>query len=128
MSNSWFRIDSSLINDFKIATLKDKEFMDKFYACMKGEKNEFSSFIKGPYTRPLVNEWRLIRAKIFKRDNYTCRYCGERAGKLECDHIIPISRGGNNNETNLVTACFVCNRSKRSKLLSEWKGGIYALV
>lgn len=72
--------------------------------------------------RPSAEVWRSIRTYIFGRDDYTCQYCGERGKKLECDHVIPISRGGSNEESNLVTACFSCNRSKRDKLVSEWRG------
>lgn len=64
--------------------------------------------------------WSVLRSKIFNRDNYTCQYCGERGKKLECDHVMPISRGGGNEESNLVTACFKCNRSKRDKTPKEW--------
>src|SRR5262249_16156832 len=41
-------------------------------------------------------EWAELRAAVFRRDNYTCSYCGERGGKLECDHIRPLARGGSN--------------------------------
>jgi hypothetical protein len=67
-----------------------------------------------------VNEWRLVRRAIFERDDFTCAYCGTRGGKLECDHIIPVSRGGGHDFENLATACFQCNRSKRARLVSEW--------
>lgn len=72
--------------------------------------------------RPSAEVWMKIRSKIFKRDDYTCQYCGERGKKLECDHVHPVSKGGNHDESNLVTACFRCNRSKRSKTLQEWIG------
>lgn len=65
--------------------------------------------------------WSTLRASVFTRDDYTCRYCGRRGGKLECDHVVPMSRGGETVESNLVTACRPCNRSKGSKELSEWK-------
>lgn len=71
--------------------------------------------------RPLSNVWKSIRDRIFERDDYTCKYCGERGKKLECDHVIPVSRGGSHDDDNLVTACFSCNRSKRDKLVNEWK-------
>lgn len=70
--------------------------------------------------RPLTHIWTAIRSRIFERDNYTCQYCGKRGVKLECDHVIPVSRGGLHNDENLVTACLKCNRSKSDKLLSEW--------
>lgn len=66
-------------------------------------------------------EWAEIRAAVFERDKFTCTYCGERGGKLECDHIHPISKGGSNELDNLTTACFACNRSKHSKTLAEWR-------
>ena len=51
---------------------------------------------------------------IFRRDKYTCRYCGRTspAVTLEVDHKIPRSQGGTDDEDNLVTACFDCNRGK----------------
>jgi hypothetical protein len=61
------------------------------------------------------------RFKVLMRDNFSCRYCGVKGDekKLEVDHIIPRSRGGGNDETNLVTACFECNRGKRDKLILQ---------
>lgn len=72
--------------------------------------------------RPYCAEWRAIREKIFARDRYVCVYCGESPEYLECDHVIPISRGGTNDLSNLATACMPCNRSKSDRLLSEWGG------
>jgi len=61
--------------------------------------------------------WRKTRQRIFERDDYTCRYCGVRGGRLEIDHVIPISRGGSNHEDNLATACMPCNRRKKDKVM-----------
>jgi len=36
-------------------------------------------------------EYKLWRETIFKRDNYTCVWCGERGGKLNADHIKPFA-------------------------------------
>lgn len=71
--------------------------------------------------RPPTHEWVQIRARIFERDDYTCQYCESRGGRLECDHIVPVARGGGHDDENLTTACFRCNRSKRDKLVSEWR-------
>jgi 5-methylcytosine-specific restriction endonuclease McrA len=70
--------------------------------------------------RPPIDEWKAIRKRIFERDNYTCTYCGARSGELECDHVYPVSRGGNNSDNNLTTACKKCNRDKGSKTVEEW--------
>jgi hypothetical protein len=54
------------------------------------------------------------RMEIFKRDLFTCQYCGARIPNvtLQIDHIIPVSKGGSNSSTNLITACFDCNMGK----------------
>jgi hypothetical protein len=67
-------------------------------------------------------EWAALRRSIFERDDFTCRYCSAKGGRLECDHVHPISRGGTDDPENLVTACFDCNRSKGAKTLAEWTG------
>lgn len=65
--------------------------------------------------------WIKLRFKILKRDNYTCRYCGQFAPnvRLEVDHIIPVSEGGTDEEDNLTTACWACNAGKSGLLLDE---------
>ena len=52
---------------------------------------------------------------ILKRDNYTCTYCGRKTGEMQIDHIIPVSKGGLNDISNLTTACAHCNRKKSDK-------------
>lgn len=51
------------------------------------------------------------RRKIYERDHYRCRYCGG-FDRLEIDHVYPVSRGGGNEQENLVTACHECNALK----------------
>lgn len=62
-----------------------------------------------------------LRFEVFKRDAFTCQYCGKKAPDvvLEVDHIKPVSKGGKNELLNLVTACFECNRGKRNIELSD---------
>ena len=61
------------------------------------------------------------RYEIFKRDNFTCQYCGMSAPDviLEVDHINPLCNGGNDNFMNLVTSCRACNRGKSGIALSK---------
>lgn len=53
-------------------------------------------------------EWKKLRLKILKRDNYTCRYCGFRTEKWQIVHHID-GNPNNNNESNLETICPMCN-------------------
>jgi hypothetical protein len=57
---------------------------------------------------------------IFKRDKYTCQYCGVSGSEidLECDHVHPVSKGGTNDINNLITACKPCNRNKSDSV--DW--------
>ena len=63
-----------------------------------------------------------IRFEVFKRDNFTCCYCGKSAPKviLEIDHIKSVKNGGDNSLFNLITSCYDCNRGKSHKRLSDF--------
>lgn len=69
-----------------------------------------------------TDRWRRIREIVFKRDNYTCCYCGKFCGKKKIrtiDHKLPKSRGGTDSLDNLVTACKRCNVRKGARTPSE---------
>lgn len=61
------------------------------------------------------------RFEIFKRDKFTCQYCGSKSPDvvLEVDHINPVSKGGKDVILNLITSCFDCNRGKKDIKLSD---------
>ena len=69
---------------------------------------------------------------LFARDRYRCQYCGRTGAELKPretltrDHLIPISRGGSNEWTNVVTACSPCNTRKSNHLPEEI--GMHPLV
>ncbi|NJD09946.1 MAG: HNH endonuclease [Gemmatimonadetes bacterium] len=62
---------------------------------------------------------------LFARDSYRCQYCGRHRTQLRHrefltrDHVVPLSRGGDNSWTNVVTACSPCNNRKGSNLSGE---------
>ena len=62
-----------------------------------------------------------VRMEVFKRDGFTCQYCGATPPSvvLEIDHVLPIAKGGTNEEMNLVTACEPCNSGKGAVLLTK---------
>jgi 5-methylcytosine-specific restriction endonuclease McrA len=61
----------------------------------------------------------LCRREIFRRDSYTCQYCGRQTHNLTMDHVVPRHRGGEHTWENLVSACPVCNRRKGGKPLEQ---------
>jgi len=62
---------------------------------------------------------KLTRREVFRRDNYTCQYCGRRDGSLTVDHVIPRHQGGLHAWTNVVTACPACNHRKGGRSPEE---------
>lgn len=93
----------------------------------KGENDIVTSV--GNFVRPLVirllnyirfrpKTIKVNRKRIFKRDGYSCQYCGSKRN-LTIDHVIPRSRGGTNTWKNMVTCCFRCNSYKGDKTPSE---------
>ena len=77
-----------------------------------------------------IQSWATTRAMAFKRDDYTCQYCGKRfvtvwddpphkgeetpdTSNLIGDHIIPIAVGGDEFDVdNVQTLCIKCNKIK----------------
>jgi 5-methylcytosine-specific restriction endonuclease McrA len=60
-----------------------------------------------------------LRYDVLKRDGYRCQICGATANdgaKLHVDHIIPVSKGGKTEMSNLQTLCDRCNLGKSNKL------------
>ena len=61
------------------------------------------------------------RKEIFKRDKYTCFYCGEKVTpeNSTLDHLVPQSKDGKHTKENLKTSCLICNSIKSGKTYKE---------
>lgn len=64
---------------------------------------------------------RKTRQRIITRDGGICGVCGTHE-ELTVDHIVPLSRGGANDDSNLQTLCRRCNSRKGRFLLTP--GGV----
>ena len=69
------------------------------------------------YDRLPVAHVTFSRRNIFKRDHYTCQYCGAQPGSedLTLDHVLPRSQGGVSSWENCVLACMACNKRKADR-------------
>lgn len=61
------------------------------------------------------------RANIYLRDDHRCQYCGDpfRSDELTFDHVVPQAQGGGKSWTNIVSACYPCNRRKGNRTPEE---------
>ena len=69
------------------------------------------------YDRPPRLHVPFTRRNVYRRDKYTCQYCGRRPGSenLSIDHIVPRSAGGRTTWENCVLACLRCNIRKSNR-------------
>lgn len=101
---------------------------DKDYHSRQIFKNDSVTVCQGCRERYKIssaggftNGFSVLRFLTFSRDEFTCKYCGrtplEDKVKLQCDHIVPVSRGGKDVLSNLITACEDCNQGKTDSML-----------
>jgi len=57
---------------------------------------------------------------VYRRDNYTCRYCGRNDVPLTVDHLILWKDGGPSIEKNLITSCKKCNKTRGDMKYVDW--------
>ncbi len=100
-------------------TKRSEETKDK----MRGKNNPSWKGGVTPINMKIRNskEYKIWREAVFERDNYTCRFCGERGGKLNADHIKPFAYFP---ELRLAidngrTLCVSCHK-KTDTYLNRW--------
>ena len=62
---------------------------------------------------------KLTRHEVFRRDEYTCQYCGRHTKQLTLDHVVPRYKGGRHIWENVVSACIPCNNRKAGRTPQE---------
>ena len=70
-------------------------------------------YVRIPYRGPVP----LTRRAVFARDGGRCVYCGNAATSI--DHVVPRSRGGRHEWSNVVSACRRCNHVKADRTVSD---------
>jgi len=113
--------DSSMKPNKKWLELDNLEFIKK---CNKYEHNirkavEFLNENPKKSSKPFRVVDLKLRQKILRRDNFTCQLCGAKAPdvRVEVDHKVPYSKGGETVESNLWTLCWECNHGKSNNYI-----------
>lgn len=113
MSNDTQENSQDEIND----TIIVESLSEKESEKSSGLNNENTNIIKMKTPRTVSTR---LRFKVFMRDGFTCQYCGKTPQdgiKLEADHVIAYSNGGETILENLKTACWACNNGKSNETL-----------
>ena len=65
-----------------------------------------------------------VQYEVLKRAKYRCELCGISAElkALDVDHILPRKHGGTDDSSNLQALCYTCNRSKRDRDDTDFRG------
>jgi 5-methylcytosine-specific restriction endonuclease McrA len=107
-----------------VLLLKDKaELVEHGQLELRSERTQMPrplvirlvTFVKVPRD---THRRKITRRAVFARDNWTCQYCGARSN-LTVDHVIPRSKGGTSEWTNIVASCAPCNRRKGDHLPAQ---------
>ncbi len=104
---------------------KKKEWATQNYFEQLYRPNTGSTYALGSGKTFAENErakmTKKLRLQVLERDNFTCQFCGRTPKKdgvsLEVDHIIPVSKGGRTELSNLQTLCYDCNRGKSDRFV-----------
>lgn len=57
-------------------------------------------------------KWMRIRSRVMLKAKWCCASCGSIAVKGEVDHIIPLAKGGTDDDDNLQLLCLACHEKK----------------
>lgn len=92
------------VSQFDTALMKNPELINekiRHWGYQQGFNYEYSS----------------RREVVLHRDSYTCQCCGKRHIRLEVHHIIFRSKGGTDDERNLITLCEKCHKAVHDGIL-----------
>lgn len=78
---------------------------------LKNPKLSEEEYRKWGYQKGMNYGFANTKAYVLNRDNYTCQHCKgkTKTKKLETHHIIPRSKNGSDEESNLITLCKTCH-------------------
>lgn len=101
--------------EFRSPTQQIMCIISRYY--LGGEKGRSSSFKSGRKYTMTIEQWE----RCMEFFGYRCAYSGESfEGDLHKDHVIPFSKGGADDFTNLIPCKARYNISKGNKEMESW--------
>jgi len=78
------------------------------------EKENYKKFLGSVDMPTYPDRWDVLRKAVYRRDDYKCQGCNAQGGnhgdaELHAHHIVPLSMGGSNMKSNLITLCSDCH-------------------
>lgn len=123
--------DFSPLSYFPLSTLRWDRAIKGIYEKTHYIVDEYDTVVRSPTMEmklpsvvalykyhPIPKHVAFTRFNVFLRDRYRCQYCGEKhtSSDLTFDHVVPRSRGGKTEWTNVVAACSPCNVLKDDRV------------
>lgn len=101
-----------------------KPYNYEHFYTIKGVNSEYTipaAIMLAEYVRMPMRKAFVTKKNVLRRDKYMCQYCGKTltASSGTIDHVMPQSRNGGNEWTNLVSACYACNCKKGNRTPKE---------
>jgi hypothetical protein len=133
------RKGTSLSNEWKLALSVGRKNSDKckgpnLYNWKGGIdtfKERYSIYSNTRRSAQKLEIDKVFMSNVLKAQKNKCFYCeSELVNYKAIEHLTPLSRGGDNQNWNLVYSCKSCNSKKRSKTLEEYaiKNELYHLI
>lgn len=103
---------------------------DKLETVIMDERKKFTDeqldLLGVQKSKPRIIFQKEKMANIYDKSNHHCSICGKplRYGEMTIDHIVPLSRGGENTDDNLRCVCEECNKLKGNRMDNEMYTGL----
>lgn len=122
-------LELNYANEYRV---KNQYKILKYRRSEKGRQMILNNTIKRRSRKYKVDFTPFQRKKLLDRDNWKCQSCGCKVhdrhtgnwntpDKAHIDHIIPITKGGNSDPSNLRVLCRTCNISKSNRIEEQMK-------